>query len=104
MVIWSGFGFVVAIIGFLALVLTEKISETLFSDPQFYQSHRWMVLVAMILAAGLTYAFHALLERKARATAQPDSASRHTLFFVAIKWWPAIFAAFGVAMLFAPVR
>jgi hypothetical protein len=104
MVIWSGLGFVVAVIGFLALVLTEKASEAIFSDPQFYQSHRWLALVAMMLAALGTYAFHAILHRRARVSAQPDSIYRHTLFFVAIKWWPAIFVALGVAMLFAPMR
>ena len=35
MVIWSGLGFVVAMIWVLApAVLTEKISETIVSDPQ----------------------------------------------------------------------
>jgi hypothetical protein len=98
MVIWSGLGFIVGLIGFLSLVLTQRVSQALTADPRFYQDHRWLVLVAMSIAALLTYLFYVLLAR--RDNASPGT-SRHSLFFVPVKWWPGIFLVIGVAMLFA---
>lgn len=98
MVIWSGLGFIVALIGVFALVLTEKVSEALTSDPHFYQHHHWLITVAMSLAALLTYGLHYFLGRRAEKTAEGAAAlRRHTLFFVAVRWWPVIFIIVGIA-------
>ncbi len=54
MIIWSGFGFLVAVVGFAALILTEVVSEKITGDDQFYQQHGWVILIGMLVAAALT--------------------------------------------------
>ncbi len=61
MIIWSGFGFVVAVLGFAALLFTEMISERITGNDRFYQEHGWVILIGMLVAAALTYGLHRLL-------------------------------------------
>jgi len=39
MIIWSGLGFVVAVLAFLCLLLAEYVVEAVFNDSQYYQAH-----------------------------------------------------------------
>ncbi|MGE3242454.1 MAG: hypothetical protein AB7G28_20285 [Pirellulales bacterium] len=103
MIIWRGYGFLVAVIGLAALVLTEKISEHITGDDRFYQQHGWVVLIGMLIAAALTYGFHRLLLReKERVLIDKQTGQEivlpadHSLFFVPVKLWPVIFVAIGL--------
>ena len=103
MIIWSGFGFLVAVIGFMSLVFTELVSEKITGDDQFYQQHGWVMLVGMLVAGALTYGLHRLLLlQKGRVVIDKETGqevvlrSDHSLFFIPVKWWPVVFAALGV--------
>lgn len=61
MIIWSGFVFLVAVIGFTALIFTELVSEKITGDDKFYQQHGWVILIEMLVAAALTCGLHRLL-------------------------------------------
>lgn len=105
MIIWSGLGFLVAVIGFASLILTEFVSEKVTGDDQFYQEHGWVILVAMLLAAGLTYGLHRLLLlQKGRVVIDKETGqeivlrSSHSLFFIPVKWWPVVFVGLGVVI------
>ena len=105
MIIWSGLGFLVAVIGFASLILTEFVSEKITGDDQFYQEHGWVILVGMLLAAGLTYGLHRLLLlQKGRVVIDKETGqeivlrSSHSLFFIPVKWWPAVFVGLGVVI------
>jgi len=105
MVIWSGLGFLVAVIGFAALILTEYVSERVTGDDQFYQEHGWVILLGMLVAAGLTYGLHRLLLlQKGRVVIDKETGeevvlrSSHSLFFIPVKWWPVVFAGLGVVI------
>jgi hypothetical protein len=111
MVIWNGLGFLVALIGIAVLVLTEYFSESITGDPQFYQAHRWVILVGMLIAAALTFGLHRLLQRqKPRIVIDKESGREvsllptHSLFFIPVKWWPAVFVALGFAMMFVTAK
>lgn len=106
MIVWTGLGFLVAIIGFGSLIFTEYLSETIMSDPEFYQNHSSMMFLWMLLAAGLTY----LLDKKLSAKKwkividketwqEIELKTEHSLFFIATKWWPHIFAWLGVVLM-----
>ena len=56
MIIWKGLGFVVAVITFLCLLLTEMTVERVFADDAYYQAHGWPKLVGMVIAALLVWA------------------------------------------------
>ena len=104
MIIWSGLGFLVAVIGFASLILTEFVSEKVTGDDQFYQEHGWVILVGMLLAAGLTYGLHRLLLQKGRVVIDKETGqeivlrSSHSLFFIPVKWWPVVFIGLGVVI------
>ena len=105
MIIWSGLGFLVAVIGFASLILTEFVSEKITGDDQFYQEHGWVILVGMLLAAGLTYGLHRLLLlQKGRVVIDKETGqeivlrSSHSLFFIPVKWWPAVFVGLGMVI------
>lgn len=104
MVIWSGFGFLVAVIGFAALILTEIVSENITGDDRFYQEHGWVILIGMLVAAILTYGLHRLLLlREGKVVIDKETGEEltlrlnHSLFFVPVKWWPVVFVLPGVA-------
>jgi len=107
-IIWTGFGFLVAIIGFAALILTELVSESLTKNEQFYQQNSWMILVGMTVAAVLTFGLHKLLSLKKpkividKETGQEiELEGSHSLFFIPVKWWPVAFVIFGFVFMFA---
>jgi hypothetical protein len=108
MVIWKGFGFLVAVICFAALGLTELVSENITNDEQFYQQHGWVVLIGMLVAAALTYGLHRLLLlQKQRVLIDKETGEEvvlsadHSLFFIPVQLWPVVFVVLG--LLFAVV-
>jgi hypothetical protein len=107
MIIWSGFGFLVAIIGFGSLVLTEVITKSSFHDETYYQTHGWPKLVAFWVAAALVYLVGLWLDRQPgramidKATGQEVVLKRkHALFFIPVRYWPYIFLGLGVVFFF----
>jgi hypothetical protein len=103
MIIWSGLGYLVVVIGFGTLLLTELVSEKITGDDQFYQRHGWVVLVGMLVAAALTHGLHrVLLRQRERVLIDKQTGQEvvlrtdHSLFFIPVKWWPLVFAAIGV--------
>ena len=108
MIIWTGFGFLVAIIGFAALVLTELISESIAGNEQFYQQNSWLILVGMTVAAILTFGLHKILSLKKpkividkKSGEEIEIRGSHSLFFIQVKWWPIVFIILGFVFMFA---
>ena len=108
MIIWTGLGFLVAVIGFVVLVLTELVSEKITGDDQLYQQHGWVILVGMLVAGAVTYGLHRLLLlQKGRTVIDKQTGqevvlrSSHSLFFIPVKWWPIVFAILGVVFALA---
>jgi len=103
MIIWRGVGFLVAMIGIASLALAEVISERITGDGQFYQHHGWVALIAMLVAAALTYGLHRLLLlEKGRVVVDKETGQeivlrpKHSLFFVPVQLWSVIFVVFGL--------
>jgi hypothetical protein len=103
MIIWQGFGFLVAVIAFAALVLTETVSERITGNDQFYQQHGWVILIGMLFAATLTYGLHRLLLlQKQRVLIDKATGEEvvlkpnHSLFFIPVQLWPVVFVALGL--------
>lgn len=103
MIIWRGLGILVAVICFAALILTEKVSENITGDDQFYQQHGWVVLIGLLVAATLTYGLHRLLRlQKGRVVIDKETGEeivlspKHSLFFIPVQLWPAVFVILGL--------
>jgi cytochrome b561 len=107
MFIWRGFGWAVVVITFAALVLTELSVESTYSNEQYYQEHGWPKLFGFVMAAVLVWLLSDYLQKRParvvidKATGQEFRlGNAHDLFFVPLKYWPAILVLAGVAFLF----
>lgn len=69
----------------------EFATEGMTGNSQFYQENIFAFPVALLLAAGVTFA----AERLAFASSSGD----HSLFFIPIKWWPLIIVAIAAITL-----
>jgi len=101
--VWSGLGFLVAIVGVLALVGTQMISGAVSGNEYFYQENQWVILVGMIAAAVVTFALNStLLKPKSQTVIDKETRQEvvlqknHSLFFIPTKWWPIIFIVIGL--------
>ena len=91
MIIWSGFGFLVAVIVFGCSLLMELITESFMKDDQFYQKSAWAFPLALILAGGLTFACDTMLRSR--------TPGQNSLFFIPMKWWGPLLAVIGVGVM-----
>lgn len=98
MIISNGSGIFVAVIGFVAALATELISETVTKNDRYYQQNPVMISVALAAAAVFTYGLHLILRRQKgqvvidKATGEEIVLGKsHSLFFIPVKWWPATF-------------
>jgi hypothetical protein len=105
MIIWSGLGFLVAIIAFACLFMSELFVENAFHDDQYYQTHGWPKLVAMLVAAGLVWLLGNYLNKKqGKRLVDPATGKdvvlkpNHSLFFIRMEYWAAILLVLGIAL------
>lgn len=88
MIIWSGHGYLVAVVVFVTSLLMEVVTEAATGNEEFYQQNALAFPAALLLAAGITFGIDRL--------AFGADSSRHTLFFIPMKWWPIIVAVLAV--------
>jgi hypothetical protein len=107
MVIWSGLGFLVAVITFGCLLLTEFVAESAFHDGSYYQTHGWPKLVGFLAAALIVWPLGRYLNpKRGRVLIDPESGrqvvfkSGHTLFFVPMEYWGPVLVVLGIIFLF----
>jgi hypothetical protein len=108
MLIWSGRGWLVAVIAFACFLLSELVSEAALGDHSYYQTHGWPKLVAFLVAAGIIWVLGAARvfsesERKLvdkKTGEEVTLTPRHSLFFIPVRFWPFVLAALGVLFLF----
>jgi hypothetical protein len=107
MVIWSGLGFLVAVVAFLLLLLAEYGTEALSGDDSYYQAHGWPKLLALWLAGAVIWLLGAYLNRKQGKVMIEKETGRevllkpdHSFFFIRMEYWGPILLALGVIFFF----
>src|SRR5262245_41332068 len=110
MIIWSGWGFLVAVIAFACLFGANYIVNSAMQDDTYYQTNGWPKLVAFVVAAIITWPVGRLINRKRaeRELIDPDTRERviltsgggHSLFFIPMEYWAVIFLVLGVVFYF----
>jgi hypothetical protein len=90
MVIWSGHGYIVAVVVFLSSLATEFVTERAYQDSEFYQASAWALPLALVIAGIVTAVVARLLPNEPYA--------KHSLFFVKIQWWPVILLVLALAV------
>jgi hypothetical protein len=107
MIIWSGLGFLVAVITFLFLLSAEYVTESLFGDESYYQDHGWPKLAAFFLAGAVVWSLGAYLNRRqGKVMVEKETGKEvlikpnHSFFFVRMEYWGPILFALGIIFLF----
>ena len=107
MIIWKGAGFIVAVVAFLMLLLTELSVEALFKDETYYQRHGWPKLMAFFIAGCIVLLIGKYLNKKeGKILIEKDTGkevvlkAEHSLFFINVEYWSYILFILGVIFLF----
>ena len=107
-IIWRGRGILVGIITAACLLLCDGITAAYFHDKDFYADHGWPKLLAFLVSAGLVWI---LVPKPPPKETDPDllryeelkpPAEGDALFFVPMRYWPAILVVLGVLFYFIP--
>jgi hypothetical protein len=89
MIIWSGWGFLVAVVVFGCCFLMEIATEGYTGDDKFYQDSAWAFPMALVAAAILVYICDRMIK--------PDSGVQNSLFFIPMKWWTPLLGLIAFA-------
>jgi hypothetical protein len=103
MIIWSGLGFLVALIGGGCLLAADALTRSMFGDEKYFAEHGWPKLAAFVLAGAITWFLGRYLHREAgKRFIDPQTnmevvlKRRHSLFFIPVEYWGPIFVGLGV--------
>ena len=108
MLIWRGKGFLIALIAFGGLLISELGTRAVW-DKDYYASHGWPKLVGFWIGALVIYALRSWLGVGRTQTLVDKGTGREvvlnqeaTLFFIPARFWPVILAAIGIVALVIP--
>ena len=105
MIIWSGFGFLVAVIVFVFALLSNFAFDAIYGSG-YYEAHHWTIGVAMFLAAVVCWFVGSSLRSrkpqividKATGKEMALDRSKHTLFFIPMHLWAPVLVLIGVIL------
>lgn len=84
MIVWSGWGFLVAVFVFGASLAMEIVTESVTRDDGLYQAHAWPLALALVLAGIATWVVGSYLNAR-------GGGGRHRFFFIPMHYWgPAL--------------
>lgn len=101
MIIWSGWGFLVAVITFGFCLLVNLAVDTRFGEG-YYSEHNWAIGSALI-AGGMASAivgYTLLVEESAEDGAEQVSTNawENTFFFIPMHWAGIVIAIIGICL------
>ena len=106
MIIWRGWGFLVAVFAFGASLAMELITESITRDDNFYQREAWPLALAFAIAGVITWFLGKTLHERGgrvvidKATGQELTIdAKHTFFFVPMHYWGVVLIALAGAVL-----
>lgn len=94
MVIWSGRGFLIALIAIGCLAFTELMTRAAW-DSSYYAAHGWPKFVAFASAAGIIAVLAGVGSEPG-----PIFRPRDSLFFLPAKFWPLVLCALALVCAF----
>lgn len=111
MMIYSGAGFIVVVIAFVMLFLSELSVEYLFNDDSYYQAHGWPKLLAFFIAGCIVLLVGRYLDKPgAKVYIEKETGKEvvmkksHSFFFINVKYWGYILFGLGVVFLFVTTK
>lgn len=105
MVIWSGFGFLVAVITFGSCLLFNVLLDAQFGEG-YYSSHQWATGTALAVGGVLSSGIGFVLKgRSDRYVVDEETGERmvinnsnHSIFFIPMHWAGVAIAALGIGV------
>lgn len=105
MIVWSGFGFVVAVFVLASSLLCNVLVDARFGAG-YYSAHHWTIGVSLMLAGVLCALYGGKLLKgghrdlvDAQTGERVVLRSRHTMFFIPVHLWGFVLGALGLALL-----
>ncbi|MGD0743936.1 MAG: hypothetical protein ABSA45_02165 [Verrucomicrobiota bacterium] len=107
MIIWQGRGFLVAVIIFGCSLVANLICNAKIG-PGYYDHHKWPFAVSLLCSSAICWFLGDYLRKRSdRIVIDKQTGkefvlnqSRHTLFFIPMRWWGLILLV-GAMILFA---
>jgi hypothetical protein len=108
MIIWTGYGFLVAVIVFGFSLTANLITNSVTDGKTYWANHKWPLAVSLLFSAIVCSLIgYFLRNRNARRLFDPRNGKEvilresHTLFFIPIIWWGPILIACSLIALVA---
>ena len=105
-IIWSGKGFLVAVITFGFSLIANFISNSVTGSGVYWDAHKWPLAVSLFFSAVPCWFIGRYFQnREPQVLIDPKTGKKvvlrksHTLFFIPIMWWGPILAVFGLIAL-----
>lgn len=102
MIIWNGYGLLVAVYAIVGFVLGVLYSSAIETD------HTWPIALSLSLAAAANYFTAKKLESKSKILIDPESGQQvllkrgDSLFFIPMMYWTYIIGGLAVLLLLNP--
>lgn len=108
MVIWSGWGFLVAVITFTNSLIGELLCRHITGNNEYYQQHSWPFTVVFILSGVISWFLGKYLNKPQNDKIYIDKETReevrlskkNTFFFIKMEYWGFILPLVGFIDLF----
>ena len=112
MIIWSGYGLLVALAYFLGLMSYFIIKGLLVTHDYFVQSDGWFMVMIFLVSAGINHIFTKKLVPPSNRQVFVDKQTgkrivfedKSALFFIQNKYWTFIFLAVGLLGAFFEIK
>ena len=112
MIIWSGYGLLVALAYFLGLMSYFIIKGLLVTHDYFVQSDGWFMVMIFLVSAGINHIFTKKLVPPSNRQVFVDKQTgkrivfedKSSLFFIQNKYWKFIFLAMGLLGAFFEIK
>ena len=106
MIIWSGLGFLVAVIVFGCALAANLIANAMTGSGAYWDENRWTLGVALLVAAIACWFLGRYLRgREARTLVDKQTGEEvilkpsHALFFIPMEYWGPILGVVGLFLL-----
>ena len=102
MIIWKGYGLLVAVYAIVGFVIGVLFSNAIDTD------HTWPIALSLSLAAAANYFTAKKLESKSKTLIDPENGQQvilkrsDSLFFIPMMYWTYIIAALAVLLFLNP--
>ena len=100
---WRRLGFLIPVVAFAVLVLTEYVIESMVNDNDFYQNHGWPASLGFLISAGLIYTIDRLLDREHKKANKAANGivelRRDSFLYIPFSAWPLIFVVAAIGFL-----